>query len=131
MTGGSLLAQMAFSFTLDATDTTTAARAGTMVTAHGRVETPAFMPVGTAGSVKSLTPDELCAAGEVVWRGFEGLAGGDGRIGLYLTDHFPRLAPPAVEVQGELQGKIRALLQERGALFFDDIVAASVRSQIS
>jgi len=54
---------MAFSYTLEKTDSTTAARAGRMVTAHGTVHTPAFMPVGTAGSVKSLTPDELEAAG--------------------------------------------------------------------
>ena len=54
---------MAFSFTLDAHDTSTAARAGRMTTAHGVVLTPAFMPVGTAGSVKTLTPDELIAAG--------------------------------------------------------------------
>jgi queuine tRNA-ribosyltransferase len=54
---------MAFSFTLEARDTHTAARAGRMHTAHGDVLTPAFMPVGTAGSVKTLTPDELKAAG--------------------------------------------------------------------
>jgi len=54
---------MAFSYTLEARDTQTAARAGRMRTAHGDVLTPAFMPVGTAGSVKTLTPDELKAAG--------------------------------------------------------------------
>jgi len=35
------------------------ARAGRIETAHGLVDTPVFMPVGTAGSVKSLSPDEL------------------------------------------------------------------------
>ncbi|MBI2155225.1 MAG: tRNA guanosine(34) transglycosylase Tgt [Candidatus Rokubacteria bacterium] len=35
------------------------ARAGRLTTAHGVVETPAFMPVGTQGSVKSLTPEDL------------------------------------------------------------------------
>ncbi len=54
---------MAFSFRLEAQDRTTAARAGRFTTRHGDVLTPAFMPVGTAGSVKSLTPDELRAAG--------------------------------------------------------------------
>jgi queuine tRNA-ribosyltransferase len=54
---------MAFSFTLEARDSQTAARAGRLHTAHGAVLTPAFMPVGTAGSVKTLTPDELKAAG--------------------------------------------------------------------
>src|SRR5262245_46977300 len=54
---------MAFSFTLEARDPETDARAGRISTAHGEVLTPAFMPVGTAGSVKTLTPDELRAAG--------------------------------------------------------------------
>ena len=54
---------MAFSFKLEAQDQTTAARAGRFTTAHGEVLTPAFMPVGTVGSVKTLTPDELRAAG--------------------------------------------------------------------
>ena len=54
---------MAFTFTLEKTDTTTAARAGWIRTAHGEVLTPAFMPVGTVGSVKTLAPDDLTAAG--------------------------------------------------------------------
>ena len=36
-----------------------AARLGRLTTAHGVVETPAFMPVGTYGSVKAMTPEEL------------------------------------------------------------------------
>ncbi len=54
---------MPFTFQLEAQDRGTAARAGRMSTAHGEVLTPAFMPVGTVGSVKTLTPDELKAAG--------------------------------------------------------------------
>ena len=49
------------SFTLDATDG--AARAGTLRTAHGDVPTPAFMPVGTKATVKTVDPDELRALG--------------------------------------------------------------------
>ena len=56
-------ARLAFHFTLEHTDRQTAARAGRFHTAHGEVLTPAFMPVGTAGSVKTLTPDELAASG--------------------------------------------------------------------
>ncbi len=48
-------------FTLLATDG--AARRGRVDTRHGLIETPAFMPVGTYGVVKSLTPDELHALG--------------------------------------------------------------------
>jgi queuine tRNA-ribosyltransferase len=40
-----------------------AARLGRLATAHGVVETPAFMPVGTLGAVKGVAPQELAAAG--------------------------------------------------------------------
>jgi queuine tRNA-ribosyltransferase len=48
-------------FTLRATEG--AARRGTLSLAHGDVETPAFMPVGTAATIKGLTPDDLRAFG--------------------------------------------------------------------
>ena len=48
-------------FTVHARDG--AARVGSLVTAHGVVETPAFMPVGTYGTVKAMTPEELEALG--------------------------------------------------------------------
>jgi len=54
---------MALTYTLEAQEPAGAARAGRIVTAHGPVQTPAFMPVGTAGSVKTLTPDELLGTG--------------------------------------------------------------------
>ena len=48
---------MSDAFTLEAIDG--AARAGVLHTAHGAIETPAFMPVGTKASVKTLHPDEV------------------------------------------------------------------------
>ena len=48
-------------FTVHATDG--AARAGTLSLAHGEVETPVFMPVGTYGAVKAMSPAELAANG--------------------------------------------------------------------
>ena len=51
----------AFGFELLARDG--AARRGRVTTAHGSVETPAFMPVGTAGTVKGLTPEQVAATG--------------------------------------------------------------------
>ncbi len=39
------------------------ARRGRLRTPHGAVETPAFLPVGTRGTVKAMSPDELRAAG--------------------------------------------------------------------
>jgi queuine tRNA-ribosyltransferase len=40
-----------------------AARAGTLHTAHGEVQTPVFMPVGTAGTVKAMTAESVRATG--------------------------------------------------------------------
>src|ERR1051326_1826838 len=50
-----------FSFTLKATDG--AARRGEIVTPHGSVQTPAFMPVGTQATVKGLTPEAVRETG--------------------------------------------------------------------
>ena len=46
-------------FTLQHTDATSNARAGRLLTAHGAIDTPVFMPVGTVGSVKAVQPREL------------------------------------------------------------------------
>ena len=51
----------AFSFTLHKTDA--GARLGEIATARGKIATPAFMPVGTAGTVKAVYPDQLKEAG--------------------------------------------------------------------
>ena len=50
-----------FSFTVHATDG--AARTGTVQTAHGPIRTPAFMPVGTAGTVKAMLPASVRTTG--------------------------------------------------------------------
>ena len=50
-----------FGFTVPATDG--AARRGRIVTAHGDVDTPAFMPVGTAATVKGMFPETVAATG--------------------------------------------------------------------
>lgn len=52
-----------FSFTVHHVDAHCAARRSTFVTPHGPVEMPAFMPVGTQGSVKGMTIDMLRATG--------------------------------------------------------------------
>lgn len=54
---------MAVRFDLVHTDRQTGARAGVLHTPHGTVETPAFIPVGTHGTVRGLLPEEVCAAG--------------------------------------------------------------------
>ncbi|MEM8841549.1 MAG: tRNA-guanine transglycosylase, partial [Pseudomonadota bacterium] len=50
-----------FSFQLKATDGM--ARTGVIRTPRGEIRTPAFMPVGTAGTVKAMMPENVAATG--------------------------------------------------------------------
>ena len=50
-------------FTIEKSDSATKARAGLLTTAHGEIETPAFMPVGTNATVKALTANEVWETG--------------------------------------------------------------------
>jgi queuine tRNA-ribosyltransferase len=52
-----------FNFTIEAECPTSWARAGTLQTPHGVIQTPIFMPVGTQATVKSVSPEELHATG--------------------------------------------------------------------
>jgi queuine tRNA-ribosyltransferase len=80
------------------------ARAGLLTTPHGEVETPTFMPVGTQGSVKTLTPDEVAATGA--------------RIVLGNTYHlWLRPGPDIIAAHGGLHGFVRwphAMLTDSG-----------------
>jgi queuine tRNA-ribosyltransferase len=77
--------------TLEVLKTDGAARLGRLTLAHGVVETPAFMPVGTYGTVKAMTPEEL-----------EGLGA---QIVLGNTFHLLlRPGPDIVDAHGGLHG---------------------------
>ena len=93
---------MPFQLKLEALDPTTSARAGRLSTAHGEVLTPAFMPVGTAGSVKTLTPDELRAAG----------------CDILLSNTYHLSLRPGVETVRELGG-LHRLMGWPGAILTD------------
>ena len=71
--------------------------------------------------------DALAAAGEVLWVGLSGLGERDGRVALYLTDAFARLAPAAPVTPEPPGARGEALLSElarRGASFFGELHAA-------
>src|SRR3954452_15004351 len=53
----------ALRYELLAKDPATNARVGRVMTRHGSYDTPAFMPVGTQGTVKGLLPDHVAATG--------------------------------------------------------------------
>jgi len=70
------------------TDSRSAARLGLLTTAHGEVETPVFMPVGTAGAVKGITPQQLQETGSE----------------LVLANTYHLLLRPGVDVVEKLGG---------------------------
>lgn len=53
-------------FELQACDESSEARTGLLHTAHGAIQTPVFMPVGTQGTVKTLSPHDLSACGSQI-----------------------------------------------------------------
>ncbi len=54
---------MSFKFEVLHADKNTPARVGKVITPHGEIDTPVFIPVGTKGAVKTLTPEELRVMG--------------------------------------------------------------------
>ena len=56
----------AIRFTVRARSAACAARLGTVETPHGAFETPAFMPVATAATMKGLTPDQIRSTGSQI-----------------------------------------------------------------
>ena len=79
-----------------------AARAGVLSTAHGRVSTPLFMPVATAGSVRTLSPEEVRSTGT------EAL----------ICNSYSLLVRPGVEAV-EDAGGVHAFMRWPGVVFTD------------
>src|SRR3989442_9529148 len=126
-----------FDFTLDATSE--AARAGALVLPHGAVTTPCFMPVGTQGTVRALSPNDLRAVGATLVlantyhlhvRPGEDTVAQLGRLHRFmawdrplLTDsggfqvfsleRFRRVSEQGVEFQSHVDGARRSLSPER------------------
>jgi ATP-dependent Lhr-like helicase len=70
--------------------------------------------------------DALTAGGEVVWCGVEPLGDRDGRVALYLADHFARLRRPTGPVElGKREQAIADHLAAQGASFFADLHQAA------
>src|SRR5437588_8225783 len=126
-----------FDFTIHAT--CGAARAGTLVLPHGTVETPVFMPVGTQGTVRTLSPADLKAVGarlvlantyhlhvrpgeDVVARlgGLHRFMAWDrplltdsGGFQVFSLDGYRRVEEDGVEFQGHVDGSRRRLTPEK------------------
>lgn len=143
-----------FAFTIDAVSG--GARTGVLVTPRGVIRTPAFMPVGTAGTVKALTTEQVRAAGADVilantyhlmlrpgperlarLGGLHSLMRWDGPI---LTDSggfqvmslagLRRLAEEGVEFRSHLDGSRHLLTPERSVAIQADSIGADIVMQL-
>jgi queuine tRNA-ribosyltransferase len=89
-------------FELIKTDSATRARRGMLTTPHGTVQTPVFMPVGTRGTIKGLTPEQVAATG----------------TGMILTNTYHLLLRPGVEVVESLGG-LHRMMAWKGPILTD------------
>ena len=78
------------------------ARRGTLTTAHGQIQTPIFMPVGTYGTVKALSPEELTIANAQI----------------ILGNTFHLMLRPGTQVIG-LHGDLHDFMQWQGPILTD------------
>ena len=88
------MSAQALTFDIDARDG--AARTGVLTTGRGEIHTPAFMPVGTAGTVKAMRPESVKATGaEIILgntcggRGGQGAGGGGAWEGCVRCRNWP------------------------------------------
>jgi queuine tRNA-ribosyltransferase len=83
-------------------DSGSAGRRGILSTAHGRIETPAFIPVGTAGAVKGISPQQLKETG----------------ADIVLANTYHLLVRPGVEIV-EALGGLHKLMGWEGPILTD------------
>ncbi|MBN1442080.1 MAG: DEAD/DEAH box helicase [Planctomycetes bacterium] len=67
--------------------------------------------------------DELCASGELIWRGIDPIGESDGRIALYPRQQYPLLTPESGAEANELGRRLLEILERGGASFFAPIAA--------
>jgi queuine tRNA-ribosyltransferase len=91
-----------FRFEVFSADTGSRARSGRWHTPHGFVDTPAFMPVGTAATVKGLTPEQLRDAG----------------VQMVLANTYHLALRPGADVVADLGG-LHGLMQWDGPILTD------------
>jgi len=93
---------MPVKFTINRKCSHTAARLGTLETAHGKIETPAFMPVGTQATVKALTVGEVEEMG----------------TGLILSNCYHLFLRPGIEIIAR-HGGLHRFMNWKGAILTD------------
>ncbi|MDZ4133297.1 MAG: tRNA guanosine(34) transglycosylase Tgt [Dethiobacteria bacterium] len=93
---------MPVKFTINRKCSHTAARLGTLETGHGKIETPAFMPVGTQATVKALTVGEVEEMG----------------TGLILSNCYHLFLRPGIEIIAR-HGGLHRFMNWKGAILTD------------
>ncbi len=93
---------MSFKFSVKCRCAKTEARTGMIETAHGQIQTPAFMPVGTQGTVKAVTTGELEEMG----------------TGLILSNCYHLFLRPGVEIVAR-HGGLHRFMNWKGAILTD------------
>lgn len=96
------MATKSFQFKILASDKKTKARVGEIITPRGKIQTPAFVPVGTAATVKSLTPEEIAAC----------------KIEVFFVNTYHMIFRPGVAVVGKLGG-LHKFMNWQGPLMTD------------
>jgi len=76
-------------------------------------------------SYKAAELDQLCTSGEIVWVGAGALGATDGKVRLVFRDQAALLIPAAEPREGAVHDALRAHLQQGGASFWPDLVAAA------
>ena len=144
------------SFEIDVNDPASNARVGRLITPHGAIETPVFMPVGTQATVKGMTPDQIRATGttmvlantyhlalrpgESVVKAIGGLHAFMGWDGPILTDSggfqvmslsgISKVTEEAVTFQSHIDGSRHVLSPERSIAIQADLLGADISMQL-
>ncbi|MEN6325684.1 MAG: tRNA guanosine(34) transglycosylase Tgt [Syntrophomonas sp.] len=89
-------------FRIEKTDNSSAARLGSITTAHGSFATPVFMPVGTQATVKTLTPEDLYDIG----------------VGIILSNAYHLFLRPGEELVNKAGG-LHSFMNWQGSILTD------------
>src|SRR3989344_6704639 len=89
-------------FTIKHRDKNSKARTGIILTEHGTIKTPAFVPVGSGASVKSLTPEEIKEA----------------RIDVFFVNTYHMMFRPGIEIVRK-SGGLHKFMNWKGPLMTD------------
>jgi queuine tRNA-ribosyltransferase len=91
-----------FHFTIKDRDTSTNARTGIIYTAHGKIRTPGFVPVGTAATVKTVTPEEFKAC----------------NLDVFFVNTYHMLFRPGIKVIQKMNG-LHSFMDWNGSIMTD------------